>query len=332
MCHGSVILQVMTRRLTVAACLLLSAVPAAGGAPPPLAGAGVGPACRTTAIPYPQNALSVAAGSLWLACRDGSRVERRSPAGKLLATIRTPAFRPWAIAGAGGAVWVVDRDQALLLRVSTRTNKVVKRVPLPEAPIYVWGGGNVAWLAFDGSGSVARVATATSRVGARIFVGDGPSGFAAGGLSTWVLSHRDGSLVRFDGPQPKTLSRQAADDRRTPERMARAGDGLWITGRGLDLVRVDPVTGAERGTTEIGAAGIDVAAVGSALAVISATEAGARRGDPIVAAVSWVDPATGAVLRRSEATTATSLTGVAVLGGKLVVLDGLHGRLLTLRP
>ena len=113
--------------------------------------------------------------------------------------------------------------------------------------------------------------TSTNGVGARIFVGDGPSGFAAG-ASTWVLSHRDGALVRFDGSRPKTLRRQPADDRRTPERMTRAGDSLWITGRGLDLVRVDPVTGDERGTTEIGAAGIDVAAVAGRLAVISATD------------------------------------------------------------
>jgi hypothetical protein len=138
--------------------------------------------------------------------------------------------------------------------------------------------------------------------------------------------------VRFDGAKPQTLKRQEADDQRTPERMTRAGDSLWITGRGLDLVRVDPATGAARGTTEIGAAGIDVVAVANRLAAISATTTGARRGDPIVAAVAWVDPATGAVLRRSEAVAATSLTGVAVLNGKLVVLDGLHGRLLTLTP
>ena len=95
---------------------------------------------------------------------------------------------------------------------------------------------------------------------------------------------------------------------------------------------MDPATGTARGTTEIGAAGIDVVAVGSRLAVISATATGARRGDPIVAGVSWVDPETGALLRTTEATAATALTGVAVAGGKLVVLDGLHGRLLTLTP
>jgi hypothetical protein len=321
----------MPRRLTVVAFLLLCAVPAAGGAAPPLAGAQVGPACRTTAIPYPQNALTAAAGSLWLACRDSARIERRTAAGRLAATIRTPGFRPWAIASAGGAVWVVDRDQALLLRLSTRTNTIAKRIRLPEAPIYVWGANGAAWLAFDASGSVARVAAATNHVGARVLVGDGPSGFATGS-STWVLSHRDGSLVRFDGAKPTTLSRQDADDRRTPERLSRAGDSLWITGRGLDLLRVDPLSGAARGTTEIGAAGIDVVAVGDRLAAISATAAGARRGDPVVAAVSWVDPATGAVVRTSRATAPTSLTGVAVKSGKLVVLDGLHGRLLTLSP
>jgi hypothetical protein len=228
-------------------------------------------------------------------------------------------------------VWAVDRDQALLLRISTRTNTIAKRIRLPEPPIYVWGANGVAWLAFDGSGSVARVSAASNRVGTRSFVGDGPSGFATGS-STWVLSHRDGALVRFDGAKPTTLERQPADDRRTPERMTRAGDSLWITGRGLDLVRADPVSGAVRSTTEIGAAGIDVASVGNELAVVSATAAGARRGDPIVAAVSWVDPGTGAVLRKSQAISPTSLTGLAVVGGRLVVLDGLHGRLLTLTP
>ena len=320
----------MPRRLLLTALVLAGAVPSAESAPPPLAGAQVGPACRTTAIPYPQNALAAAAGSLWLACRDGSRVERRTPAGRLVATVRTPGFRPWAIAAAGGAVWAVDRDQALLLRISTRTNKVARRIRLPEPPIYIWGGNGVAWLAFDGSGAVARVSPATNRVGGRILVGDGPSGFATG-ASTWVLSHRDGALVRFDGTRKKSLLRQEADERRTPERMSRAGDSLWITGRGLDLLRADPATGAPRGTTEIGAAGIDVVAVGSRLAVISATAAGAQRGDPIVAAVSWIDPATGAVVGTNEATSATSLTGVAVSNGKLVVLDGLHGRLLTVR-
>ena len=147
-----------------------------------------------------------------------------------------------------------------------------------------------------------------------------------------MLSHRDGALVRLTARGRQTLRRQQADDRRTPERMTRAGDSLWITGRGLDLLRVDPRTGDERGTTEIGAAGIDVAVVGTRLAVVSATAAGARRGDPLVAAVSWVDPATGTVLRTSEATSATSLTGVTSANGKLVVLDGLHGRLLTLTP
>src|SRR3954462_14146593 len=195
----------MPRRLAVAAFLLLCAVPAAGGAPPPLAGAQVGPACRTTAIPYPQNALAAAAGSLWLPCRDGARVERRTPAGRLLAAIRTPGFRPWSIASAGGAVWVVDRDQALLLRLSTRTNTVAKRIRLPEAPIYVWGANGAAWLAFDGSGSVAPGPAAANRLGGRGFVGDGPSGFASGS-SRWVLSHRDGSLVRFDGTKRTTLS------------------------------------------------------------------------------------------------------------------------------
>ena len=111
-CHGSVILRE-------------DGTPARRPAPPALRGAGrrrraaaahggAGRACLPDERdPVPAERLDAAAGSLWLACRDGSRVERRAPSGKLVATIRTPGFRPWAIASAGDAVgWSTATSRA----------------------------------------------------------------------------------------------------------------------------------------------------------------------------------------------------------------------------
>jgi hypothetical protein len=312
--------------------LFLAGTAGADSGTAPLTGARVSQACRITGIPYPQEALAAGAGSLWLACRDGASIERRTPAGNLVARIPVPpGFRPWAIAAAGGSVFVADRDQSLLLRLATRTNRIAGRTRLPEPAISVWTGAGSAWVAFDGSGAVARIDQHTGRVGPNIDVGDGPAGFASRAGRVWGVAHRDGSLVRIEGRSVRQLHRLPADDRTTPERLAYSGDSLWVTGRGLDLVRVDPDSGEVRGSTEIGPAGIDVIALGKRVAVVAATPKGARRGDPLIASVSLVDPATGEV-KRTVPASSLSLTGLTVLAGRLVIFDGLHGRLLSLAP
>lgn len=281
--------------------------------------------CRTTSIPYPPHALTAAAGSLWIGC--GARIERRTVSGRLQATIRIPGGRVWGLAAGGGAVWAVDRDKPALLRIAPRTNRIT-RFRLPGAPIELAAAGGALWVAFDASADVARVDPATGKVGASVRVGDGPSGFAASGTRVWAIAHRDGALVRAD--TRTRLAAQAASETVTPERIAYAGGSLWVTGRGKDLDRVDPATGDVLGTTEIGAAGIDVVAVGGRIVVFAATERGARRGDPLVASVVVVDPANGNVVARHDAGGPLSLLGFAQVRGKLALLDGLGGRVVLL--
>jgi streptogramin lyase len=282
------------------------------------------PTCATKTIPYPPHALTVAAGSLWVACRDTGRIERRSADGRLLARVPTPTIRPWSIAAAGDAVWAIDRDSTSLLRIDPRRNRVVRTVRLTEPPIDVWGGAGSLWIAFDGSGSVARLDARTGRTIRRYAVGVGPAGFATDGTAVWVIAHRDGALVRIDASGLHRLGAHLAGPTAAPERLAWSDGSLWLTGRGLDLVRLDPQTGDELGTVEIGAAGIDLVPAGAGLAVVSATPDGARRGDPLVAAVQLLR---GGAVAETLADPAFSLTGLAALGGRLYLLDGLRGRL-----
>jgi membrane-bound serine protease (ClpP class) len=101
----------------------------------------------------------------------------------------------------------------------------------------------------------------------RYVVGDGPAGFATHGGAVWVIAHRDGALVRIDSSGLHRLGMHLAGPTAAPERLAWSDGSLWLTGRGLDLVRIDPQTGEELGTVEIGAAGIDLVALGVGLAV-----------------------------------------------------------------
>jgi streptogramin lyase len=224
-------------------------------------------------------------------------------------------------------VWAIDRDTTSLVRIDTRTNRVVRRVDLGEAPIDIWSGAGSLWAAFDASRTIARLDPGNGRVLRHYPVGDGPAGFATDGTAVWVIAHRDGSLVRIDASGLHDLGSHLAGPMAAPERLAWWDGSLWVTGRGLDLVQLDPVTGDELSTIDVGAAGIDLVTAGDRLAVVSATPRGARRGDPLVAAVQ--------TLRHGEQTTtvtgaAYSLTGLTALGDRLYLLDGLHGKLVRL--
>jgi streptogramin lyase len=294
---------------------------------PGFEGAAVGRACRDTAIPYPPYALAAGFDSLWIACRRAGTIERRDLAGRLVDTIRLGDLRPWSVATGGGSVWAVERDRPVLVRVDPASGRVT-RLPLDEAPEYVWFGAGVAWVVFDASGSVVRVDPATGAVTKRFVVGDGPSGFAADDESVWIVSHRSGDVVRIDGDRLVHLGSHFAGARSAPERLALTSGSLWVTGRGLDLERLDPATGAEQAPVEIGAAGIDLVASGGQVHVFAATRAGAARGDPTVASLLTVDPPAGSVVRRRPATS-LSLTGLAATSARVYADDALHGALVS---
>ena len=72
------------------------------------------------------------------------------------------------------------------------------------------------------------------------------------------------------------------------ERLALLGDALWITGRGVSLVEMDPATGVVRRTVDVGGTGIDVVAAAGALWVPVRTAAVDRTGFPTMTAVRRV--------------------------------------------
>ena len=112
-----------------------------------------------------------------------------------------------------------------------------------------------------------------------------------------------------------------------PERMAWASGSLWVTGRGTDLLRLDPETGAVQATIEIGAGGIDVVAAHHALWVPARAAAADRRGFPTMTALRRVDPATGKVTTPCARPSRVDVHGLVPYLSGVLLADNTGGRL-----
>jgi streptogramin lyase len=293
-----------------------------------LPGGATSKTCAGTGIPYPQAALASATQSVWVACRDAGTLERLSVStGRPTAKVHLARFRPWALATGYGSLWAIDREQSTLLRLDPATGRIRRRIAVPGLPVYAWAGAGSIWLGLEDGSNVVRVDPATAR--ARLLpAGDGASGFATDGTSVWIVSHRDNSLTRVDvrsGMSTRLASGISPVDTTAAERVAFAAGSLWITGRGLDLLRVDPATGQVTGTTDIGPAGIEVVSASSRIVVSAATARGARRGDPILGAIVTVDARTGQVTHSVPATSSMFTNGLVVRSGAVWTCDIVHG-------
>jgi hypothetical protein len=183
------------------------------------------------------------------------------------------------------------------------------------------------WVADDQGAAVVRVSPKTNRVAARIAVGDGPADIVFTPTHAFVMSHRDRVLHRIaldTNAVTKLATLGGADT--APERMAYAGGKLWITGRGADLLKVDPDTGAVESTIEIGASGIDVAAAGRDLWVPTRSDEVDRTGFPTMAVLRHVSP-TGDAVDFYTPRGRFDVHGIAVGGGRFWIADNTAGRL-----
>lgn len=281
-------------------------------------------------VPYPQLGLSTGAGGVWAACRNEGRVVRLDEATLARrSSVAMPAgFFPFSLSAGEGGAWVVSRDSLRLVRVDPASGRAAEAAVLPDASAYLWAGAGAVWVAIDSPRTVVRLDPGSHEARATIPTDDGTSAFASDGRTVWIVNHRVGSIQRIDvGTNAiRTIASGLGDERATFERMILFAGSLWVTGRGLDLIRLDPDTGRIQATIEIGPAGVDLAAAGGSVWVTSATDAAAERGLPTVAALHRVDPATNAVVETLRARRPFQQIGIAVAGSRLLLFDGTRGR------
>lgn len=274
-------------RLALAVLALVVAAPA-----PTLAGAKAIRSCAGAGPFWPTQTLAVSGGFAWVACKEEQRVLRVP---LQLGRSRSIPFagQPIAVLTAFGAVWTLESG-GTISRIDARTARITARLRTgASAPYNLWAGAGSLWSVDDSAGEVLRIDPVLRTV-TRIAVGDGAADLVFRGERAWVINHRDRGLVLIETATNKArrLTTVPGD---APERMAWAADSLWVTGRGTDLLRLDPESGAVQATIEIGVGGIDVVAAAGALWVPTRAAAADRRGFPTMAWLRRVDPASGRV-------------------------------------
>ena len=281
--------------------------------------------CGGSGLPYPQYALSwEATTGLWAACRAGGQLYRiDASSGEPRAILRLTST-PYSIAAGLGAVWSAERTP-IVNRLDLRSGLAATAIS-GHSFAYIWTAAGSVWAPDDQESLLVRYDPATRRVTAIIPTGNGTSALVEDAGRIWILNHRDGTLQRIDASAntATTLSRLPGD---APERMTYAEGSLWVTGRGTDLLRVNPDTGAVQSTFELGAGGLDVRAAAHSIWVAAASEDEDRRGNPVLDRLLRIDPLRNAVTETVRPSARVVVTGTASTGNALWIADTQAGRL-----
>ena len=292
----------------------------------PLPGGTAYRVCGGAREPFLQYGLTIGYGSAWVACREQRAVQRIDLAtGRVLPRIQV-AEPVSAITAGEGSVWTIALRGSAVHRIDPGTNKVTASIPLNGVVPYAWAGGGALWAADDEGQAMIRIDPTSNGEVARVPVGNGPAGFAFDGSFVWILNHRENTLDRID-PVTNQVVRKATipgGEWVAAERIAVFDGLLWITGRGLDLLRVSPATGSVVGSTEIGTGGIDVVTDGTRLWVVAYRPEGDARGEPLVESVHRID-STGGIAATVSPTRSLHATGVAAVNGRLWLFDAAAG-------
>jgi virginiamycin B lyase len=233
-----------------------------------------------------------------------------------------------AIAVAVGyrSVWALD-SLSTLYRIDPRTARVTKRIRIQAAASYnIWIGAGSVWVAEDQAARIVRVSPTRNKVVARIRVGDGPADMAFAGGSAWVMDHRDRTLFRIETAANRATRLATIGDAEdaAPERLVLFDGSLWITGRGMPLLQVDPASGHARRSIDIRGTGIDVVAAAGAVWVPVRTLAVDRTGFPTMAAVRRV-AADGTVTTAASAQGRVDVHGLVAVGRAVWLADNTDG-------
>ena len=316
-------------RLSIVLVLLAAAGTAAGASSPGVPGAKSLVACAGAGPYWPTATLALTGGTAWVACKEEARVLRVTlSSGRRRSTPLSGS--PIAVVAGLGAVWALDSG-GVVSRLGSGNGRVTTRISTgASAPYNLWVGDGSLWSVDDANGTVLRIDPARRKVVARIPVGDGPADLVFRGERAWVINHRDRRLVAIEtaANRARTVATIPGD---APERIAWASGSLWITGRGTDLLRVDPESGDVQATIEIGAGGIDVVASGGSLWVPARSAAVDARGFPTMSILRRADAATGTVTTPARARGRVDVHGLLPDRGGVLFADNTGGRLYFVR-
>lgn len=179
-----------------------------------------------------------------------------------------------AVGPAGDRLYIASGRTGELVIMEVDDGTIVTRVPSGGAPGAVGASpdGEFALIASQAEGSVAVVETRTALLRHKVKSGNGPSGvlFTAG--RAFVPGQNDASVTAIDALAGKVIWRLIlAGTQVRPMGMTAAGPAIFVTtGRGGELVRLDPTLGSVTGRVTLGGHPSDVATTPDGRYVVTA--------------------------------------------------------------
>ena len=281
--------------------------------------------CAAAGPYWPTMALAITGTNAWVGCKEQRRLARVDlRTGRTVGT--TPLDgAPIAVTSGAGVVWALD-DLQTLYRIDPTRGRITKRIALGTAAAYnIWIGAGSVWVADDQGAQVIRVSPARNAVVARIAVGDGPADIAFAGGRALVIDHRDRTLFAVDlaTNHPAKLATLGGD---APERLAVLAGSLWVTGRGTQLLQVDPATGKTQRTIDIRGTGIDIVSAAGALWIPVRTATVDTTGFPTMTALRRIT-ATGRITTPATVRGRVDVHGLVTAPGAVWIADTTGGAL-----
>jgi DNA-binding beta-propeller fold protein YncE len=155
---------------------------------------------RITRIPLraPASALSVAAGTLWIADARAGTVFGVDTTTRVA---RTPKIhvgrRPVAIAATRRAVWVVCAGDSTIVRLDPQTGRVTGAPgPVPDGPNSVAADSREVWVTRRRADAVTQINARTGRPQKEVNTATAPVRVALTDHVTWVVGS-DGQVTRI---------------------------------------------------------------------------------------------------------------------------------------
>lgn len=199
------------------------------------------------AMTHPCGAMSIAAGSLWVAdCNEKTvnRIDIRSA--QRTAIIPTGLASPdgeMNVVSGAGSVWVASDKTGIVARIDPATNTVVASLKVEPGSCYLAFGLDALWVVSAAARTLQKIDPATNAVVWTTRLGNQPGFLAAGEGGVWVQEQGDGTVARIDPASGDVTGRAKVDETLKYGDIDTGGGKVWLrTTAKQTFVIIDPVS------------------------------------------------------------------------------------------
>lgn len=189
------------------------------------------------------SAITVAAGSLWIARNDTRTVERMNPKTSTITATIPVGVRILGMAGTDAGVWLASYEDDRVIRVDPLTNQVAVNDVLIHGPSAFAISGRFIWVARTRGKIVSRLDPLSAQPLADAATDGRPFPMAVTAGSVWVRNEQGNTVTRFDQVTGQVQARIPVD----PfygidgvDSIAIVKGKVWIGG--LNLQEIDPAS------------------------------------------------------------------------------------------